>query len=88
MTGLNMLTCLLEQSDEGENWIEFYDKKHGHYRAALLTGKRLDSYIFIYPGNNLPPRDWLRSIDAIGEHLQAGTNCGSCKPEIMEILNS
>ncbi len=28
----------------------------------------------------------LKSIDAIGECLKAGTNCGSCKPELKQIL--
>ena len=27
------------------------------------------------------------SVEAIGEALQAGTNCGSCKPEIQAILD-
>ena len=30
----------------------------------------------------------LNSVDAIGEHLQAGTNCGSCKPELAELLKN
>ena len=28
----------------------------------------------------------LNSVDAIGESLKAGTNCGSCKPELEELL--
>ena len=28
----------------------------------------------------------LMSVDAIGEVLQAGTNCGSCRPELAELL--
>ena len=27
------------------------------------------------------------SVEAIGEALQAGTNCGSCRPEIQAILD-
>ncbi|WP_126456797.1 nitrate reductase [Sulfuriflexus mobilis] len=28
----------------------------------------------------------LRSVEEIGEQLRAGTNCGSCKPELAELL--
>lgn len=31
--------------------------------------------------------DKLMSVDAIGEALSAGTNCGSCKPELAALLN-
>ncbi len=130
---------LLGHSVENENWLEFYDKNRNHYRAVRMSGKRLDSCLFIYPDINLPPRDWLislfhkqeitqqernnllrgeapgdqedtgkiicacfnvgektineaikkhglKSVDAIGEQLKAGTNCGSCKPELAELL--
>ncbi|MEM7632298.1 MAG: molybdopterin-dependent oxidoreductase [Pseudomonadota bacterium] len=30
----------------------------------------------------------LMSVDAIGEALSAGTNCGSCRPEIAELLQA
>ncbi len=30
----------------------------------------------------------LKSIDAIGNHLQAGTNCGSCIPELKQFISS
>ena len=30
----------------------------------------------------------LDSVAAIGKCLKAGTNCGSCQPELKEILNS
>ncbi|WP_417727685.1 molybdopterin-dependent oxidoreductase [Roseovarius sp.] len=32
--------------------------------------------------------DGLASVDAIGRALQAGTNCGSCKPEIAALLKA
>ncbi len=132
---------LFGHSVENENWLEFYDKNRNHYRAVRMSGKRLDSCLFIYPDINLPPRDWLinqfhkdeitqqernnllrgeapanqeetgkiicacfnvgektinkaikqqalNSVDAIGEHLKAGTNCGSCKPELSELLKN
>jgi len=28
----------------------------------------------------------LTNCDAVGQHLQAGTNCGSCRPEIEALL--
>ena len=28
----------------------------------------------------------LKTVEAIGKKLQAGTNCGSCKPELVELL--
>ncbi|MCU7940188.1 MAG: molybdopterin-dependent oxidoreductase [gamma proteobacterium symbiont of Bathyaustriella thionipta] len=132
---------LLGHRVENENWLEFYDKNRNHYRAVRMSGKRLDSCLFIYPDINLPPRDWLislfhkeeitqqersnllkgeapgdqedtgkiicacfnigektineaikkqglNSIEAIGEQLKAGTNCGSCKPELAELLGA
>ncbi len=30
----------------------------------------------------------LNSVDSIGEYLKAGTNCGSCKPELAELLKN
>jgi assimilatory nitrate reductase catalytic subunit len=30
----------------------------------------------------------LMSVEAIGEALQAGTNCGSCRPEIAALLTT
>lgn len=130
---------LLGHSLENENWLEFYDKNKNHYRAVRMSGHRLDTCLFIFPGINLPPRDWLislfhkdeisqeernnllrgeapsnqedtgkiicacfnvgektineaikaqrlSSVDAIGQCLKAGTNCGSCKPELTELL--
>ena len=130
---------LLNHPGEKENWVEFYDKARNHYRAARIIKDRLDSCIFIYPENILPPRDWLislfqkdnitseerasllrgtppadqedcgrvvcacfnvgektllqaiqannlKTVEAIGDTLQAGTNCGSCKPELAELL--
>ena len=132
---------LLGHSVENENWLEFYDKSRNHYRAVRMSGKRLDSCLFIYSDINLPPRDWLISlfhkdeitqeernnllrgeapeeqedtgkiicacfnigektinevimkhglnnVDALGEYLKAGTNCGSCKPEIAELIKN
>jgi len=132
---------LLGYSLENENWLEFYDKSRDHYRAVRMSGNRLDTCLFISPGINLPPRDWLislfhkdeisqeernnllrgeapdtqedcgkiicacfnvgektineaikkqgiDSVDAIGECLKAGTNCGSCKPELAELLKA
>jgi len=31
-------------------------------------------------------RDGVNSVDAIGRHLKAGTNCGSCIPEIRALV--
>lgn len=33
-------------------------------------------------------KDELNSVDEIGQVLQAGTNCGSCKPEIASLLKA
>ncbi len=37
---------------------------------------------------NAIENDGLLSVDQIGSALQAGTNCGSCKPELAELLAS
>ncbi|MCK5647975.1 MAG: (2Fe-2S)-binding protein, partial [Gammaproteobacteria bacterium] len=36
--------------------------------------------------NEAVKKHGLNSVEAIGEHLKAGTNCGSCKPELAELL--
>jgi len=36
--------------------------------------------------NDAIKKQVLNSVEAIGEHLQAGTNCDSCKPELAELL--
>jgi assimilatory nitrate reductase catalytic subunit len=28
----------------------------------------------------------VKSVEAIGQHLKAGTNCGSCRPEIKRLI--
>jgi assimilatory nitrate reductase catalytic subunit len=28
------------------------------------------------------------SVEAVGQHLKAGTNCGSCQPEIKKLITS
>jgi assimilatory nitrate reductase catalytic subunit len=37
---------------------------------------------------NAAARGGCRSVDAIGTALNAGTNCGSCRPEIRRILDA
>lgn len=32
-------------------------------------------------------RDGFGDVDRIGEHLKAGTNCGSCRPEIKRVIS-
>ncbi len=130
---------LSDEHDDEANWVEFFDKKQSHYRAARFIGEHLESCIFIGKKSVLPERDWLISLflkdkldkserqalltgqppkgqedvgrivcacfnvgektirqaiekydlktpEQIGEKLQAGTNCGSCIPELREIL--
>jgi len=124
--------------DEKVEWIEYFDKAARRYRAARLTKGKMESCIFIGPGPELPPRDWLaglfalEALDAptragllagippkgsrdigrqvcacfgvgeaaiveaiqsgcatttdIGARLKAGTNCGSCLPEIKGLI--
>jgi assimilatory nitrate reductase catalytic subunit len=31
-------------------------------------------------------RDKLMTVEEIGQHLKAGTNCGSCQPELRHVL--
>jgi assimilatory nitrate reductase catalytic subunit len=31
-------------------------------------------------------KDGLHTVEDIGRALQAGTNCGSCKPELLELI--
>jgi assimilatory nitrate reductase catalytic subunit len=130
---------LLCNIDSDVGWIEYFDKARQQYRAARMTGSRLESCIFIGPGHVLPPRDWLAGLfgqdsldasertglltgapgkgrpdsgrtvcacfnvgintiidairrdrlttpEAIGAVLHAGTNCGSCIPELRALI--
>jgi assimilatory nitrate reductase catalytic subunit len=31
-------------------------------------------------------RDGLHTVEALGQSLKAGTNCGSCIPELKELI--
>ncbi|TCO78924.1 assimilatory nitrate reductase (NADH) alpha subunit apoprotein [Plasticicumulans lactativorans] len=123
----------------GEGWIEFFDAAAGRYRAAAMHDGRLLACVFVAPGPQLPPRDWLAGLftrdaltvgerasllagrpgpgqpdtgrvvcacfrvgvntlvdairrqglatpEAIGAVLKAGTNCGSCVPELRKLI--
>jgi assimilatory nitrate reductase catalytic subunit len=124
-----------------EHRIELSDPAAGSYRAACVTGKRLQACLFIAAHKALPARSWLASLFALGElgdaerlgvlagrapngageagplvcscfavgrstllrairtqalvsvedigrALSAGTNCGSCVPELKALLAS
>jgi assimilatory nitrate reductase catalytic subunit len=67
-------------------------------RAGLLAGRPADASKDVGPqvcscfgiGRNTIARaireDGLNSVAAVGEALNAGTNCGSCKPEIAALI--
>ncbi|MFP5505086.1 MAG: molybdopterin dinucleotide binding domain-containing protein, partial [Gammaproteobacteria bacterium] len=131
--------ALLCGADAPAEWSEFLDAATGRYRAARLVAGRLESCIFVGPDGELPPRDWLAdlfalgslepaqrasllsgrpprggedrgrtvcacfnvglntlirairdqgldSAEAIGRALRAGTNCGSCRPELQALV--
>jgi assimilatory nitrate reductase catalytic subunit len=67
-------------------------------RMSLLTGQPLEAGEDIGPivcscfgiGQRQISAEILkgaRNIEAIGQRLKAGTNCGACKPEISKLLN-
>ncbi len=68
-------------------------------RAAVLAGRPADASADTGPqvcscfgvGRKTILRaiksDGLDSVEAVGRALEAGTNCGSCKPEIAELLS-
>lgn len=68
-------------------------------RMSLLTGQPLEAGEDIGPivcscfgiGQRQISAEMLkgaRNVEAIGQRLKAGTNCGACKPEIDKLLNS
>ncbi|HEY9198898.1 MAG TPA: (2Fe-2S)-binding protein, partial [Gammaproteobacteria bacterium] len=130
---------LLALVDGEGDWAEFMDPATGQYRAAHIAAGRLEGCLFVGPGAQLPPRDWLlrlfalerlddaqrrsllsgrpaqagedqgavvcacfgvgrnrllsairgqdlTSVEAIGAALKAGSNCGSCIPELKTLL--
>lgn len=131
------LLCSEEQA--GKEWVEYLDAGAGRYRGVRLVGQRVESCVFVAPGNELPPRSWLGQLfaqetltpqdrlslltgvppkdrpdagcivcscfgvgsntlsrairqqglvtaEAIGQALKAGTNCGSCIPELKALI--
>jgi assimilatory nitrate reductase catalytic subunit len=120
------------------DWLEYQDRRLGHYRAARVTDGRLDAVFFAASSEGPGNLDWLAelfergdlsaedrtdllaggtvnhkdvgsivcschrvgrntildaidtrrlaSVDAIGRALRAGTNCGSCIPELRRLL--
>ena len=129
---------LLCHHDGKAEWIEFFDRKAGRYRAGRIVNDRLESCLFVSRDPVLPSRAWLgqlfeqetlsgasrnsllagkpmtgevdqgetvcacfsvgknsiqsaiaggcRSVEQIGSRLKAGTNCGSCIPELKKLL--
>ncbi len=122
---------------DGGEWIEYRDAAGGRYRAAWLREGRLEGCVFVGPGPDLPPREWLgrlferpaldgaerlrllaagpsaggdadrcvcacfqvgrealtaavrrglRTPEALGAALGAGTGCGSCVPELKALI--
>lgn len=120
-------------------WVEYLDSAAGRYRGARLLAGRVDSALFVTPGDDLPERSWLCQLfakeglereervslltgvppkdqpdvgrivcscfgvgmntlltaireqglttpEAIGQALKAGTNCGSCVPELKALI--
>lgn len=133
--------ALLCHNDDDINWVEYHDARGQRYRGVRMVADRVESCIFIDPGEGLPPRNWLgglfeqdvlsaeqrrglllgkapagqsdvgqiicacfsvglntitraiqeqhlSTVGAIGEALRAGTNCGSCIPELQSLLDS
>jgi assimilatory nitrate reductase catalytic subunit len=130
--------ALLCHHDGKAEWIEFFDKKPGRYRAARIVHGNLESCLFVARDPALPSRAWLASlfefetlsdadrtslltgkpargavdrgeivcacfsvgtntineaiaggcssVEQIGARLKAGTNCGSCIPELKRLL--
>jgi assimilatory nitrate reductase catalytic subunit len=129
---------LLCHSDGKAEWVEFFDRSAGRYRAVRMIGDRLESCLFVARDPILPSRTWLAglfaqdsltvsdrtsllagrpakgasdagetvctcfgvgvntlraaiadgctSVEALGTRLKAGTNCGSCIPELKKLL--
>ena len=62
------------------------DDWHLHLRdGAMLEAVLLHNEINQI---NAAARSGCRSVEAIGVALNAGTNCGSCRPEIRRILDA
>ncbi len=83
------------------NWLQSLFKENTLekiHRACLLAGKSADKSQITGPivcscfsvGENTITRTILEksisNITQIGEYLQAGTNCGSCIPELRQLL--
>lgn len=130
---------LLCDDDRDVGWIEYLDSATAQYRAARLVHGQLESCLYIGPGRELPPHDWLEplftidridhhqrlallagrpleptvdagpaicacygvgrqtvidtiqakgltTVEEIGTMFKAGTNCGSCIPELKQLL--
>ncbi len=56
--------ALLCAAEHDVGWIEYLDSAGGRYRAARLVNGRLESCLFIAPGDELPDSGWLETLFA------------------------
>jgi len=84
----------------GRMWLASLFQPHplsGEDRAALLRGARTDRpdpgtmicACFGVGANAIDEavREGCADVSAVGRRLKAGTNCGSCRPEIQRLIN-
>ncbi|HUP92455.1 MAG TPA: molybdopterin dinucleotide binding domain-containing protein [Solimonas sp.] len=71
------------------DWLEYEDRSAGIYRAALLSGERIEGCVFVSPRPDLPSRSWLAGLFLkpqiedtdrvgllVGEPLERGADTG------------
>lgn len=52
------------------DWLEYADRRAGHYRAARVVDDRLEACLFVAPAPELPDRSWLAGLfarEALGD---------------------
>jgi len=66
--------------DDGDaDWLEYFDRSAGVYRAVHVVDDRIAQCIFLSPRLDLPPRAWLASLfaqDALSDADRAGLLAG------------
>ncbi|MCB1755593.1 MAG: molybdopterin-dependent oxidoreductase, partial [Gammaproteobacteria bacterium] len=79
------LLCGLADNVE---WLEQFDQNGNCYQAARIVDKRLDSFIYISPGEHLPPRQWLTDLfdkPALEGSDRACLLCGNLTNELLDM---
>ncbi|WJG11101.1 nitrate reductase [Aliiglaciecola sp. LCG003] len=67
--------------------LEVADILRNNMDASTVTGNKICSCFDVTQGQICEAiQSGLNSVEQLGKHLKCGTNCGSCKPELKQLI--